>query len=177
MYLNGLSLNADNPEMRRQIGYLSDRPLIYPHLTVEENLFFFGGLYDVAPLRERVDSLLQAVGLVDRRHSMAGTLSRGLQQRLSLARSMIHQPSIMLLDEPFTALDPEATRMLEGLLQRLRPKSQTVIMTIHNLEQGLELCDHLVILARGAVAYQADRTSLTLSGLRETYWQYTQGAS
>ena len=177
VYINGLPLTAENPEMRRQIGYLSDRPLIYPHLTAEENLFFFGRLYDVSPLRERVDSLLQAVGLVDRRHSMAGTLSRGLQQRLSLARSMIHQPAIMLLDEPFTGLDPQATQMLEGLLQRLRPKSQTVIMTIHNLEQGLALCDRLVILARGAVAYQTDKTSLTLSDLRETYWHHTQGAS
>jgi heme exporter protein A len=177
VYLNGHPLTADDPEMRRQIGYLSDRPLIYPHLTAEENLYFFGRLYDVSPVHERVDSLLQAVGLQARRHSTAGTLSRGLQQRLSLARSLLHQPAILLLDEPFTGLDPQATAMLEDMLLSLRPRSQTVIMTIHNLEQGWALCDRLVILARGSVAFQAERTSLGLSDLREAYQQHTQGSS
>jgi len=175
--VNGLALAPGDTEIRRQIGFVSHHPLIYSNLTVEENLYFYGRLYDVHPLKERVDVLLDLVGLDGRRHSLAGTLSRGMQQRLSLARGIIHQPSIMLLDEPYTGLDQQATRMLRGLLQAVNSKSHTVVMTTHNLEHALELCDRLAILSRGQVVYQAEKGSLTVAELQEAYWRYTEGGN
>lgn len=173
--MNGRVLSPGDTEIRRQIGFVSHQPLIYSDLTVEENLHFYGRIYDVHRLEERVDVLLDLVGLEGRRHSLAGTLSRGLQQRLSVARSIIHEPSIMLLDEPYTGLDQQATRMLRGLLGAVSPQSHAVVMTTHNLAHGLELCDKLVILSRGRIVYQAERGSLTLAELQEAYWLYAEG--
>jgi heme exporter protein A len=175
--INDLDLPPGDTEIRRQIGFVSDQPLIYSNLTVEENLYFYGRIYDVRPLAERVETLLDLVGLDGRRHSLAGTLSRGMQQRLSVARGIIHEPSIMLLDEPYTGLDQQATRMLRGLLRAVSPESRTVVMTTHNLEQGLELCDRLAILSRGRIVYQAEKGSLTLAELQEIYWRYAEGES
>ncbi len=174
--VNDLDLSPNDTEFRRQIGFVSHQPLIYSNLTVEENLRFYSRIYDVLSPEERVDALLELVGLDERRHSLAGTLSRGMQQRLSVARGIIHEPSILLLDEPYTGLDQQATRMLHGLLQAVRPNARTVIMTTHNLEQGLELCDKLVMLSRGRIVFQSDKACLTLAGLQEAYWQHADEA-
>ena len=98
--INGLDLSPGDSEVRRQIGFVSHQPLIYGNLTVEENLRFYARIYDVQPLDQRVDMLLDLVGLDGRRHSLARTLSRGMQQRLSVARGIIHEPRILLFDEP-----------------------------------------------------------------------------
>lgn len=171
--VNGIRLDATDPEIRRHIGLVTDRPLLYNHLTVEENLRFFGLLYEIPSLEQRLDSLLDWVGLSSRRHSPASSLSRGLQQRLSLARSILHKPSILLLDEPYTGLDQQAIQMLRELLRTLRGESHTVMMATHQLGQGLELCDRLVILSDGRVTFEAKKAGLTLSELREAYWQHS----
>ena len=175
--INGLDLSPGDAEVRRQIGFVSHQPLIYGNLTVEENLRFYARIYDVQPLDQRVDMLLDLVGLDERRHSLARTLSRGMQQRLSVARGIIHEPRILLFDEPYTGLDQQATRMLHGLLQTVGAKSHTVVMTTHNLEQGLALCDRLVMLSRGSIVYESDKASLTLSELQEAYWQHAEDES
>jgi heme exporter protein A len=175
--INGLDVAPGDTDMRRQIGFVSHQPLTYDDLTVEENLHFYGRLYDVHPLEERVDVLLDLVGLDARRHSLSGTLSRGMQQRLSVARGIIHEPSIILLDEPYTGLDQQARRMLRGLLGTVSAESRTIIMTTHHLEQGLELCDRLAILSGGRVVYQAEKGSLTPLELREAYWRYAEAES
>ena len=177
VHLNGFEVASGDAAIRRQIGFVSHQPLLYDNLTVEENLRFYGRIYDVDPLDNRVDTLLDLVGLDSRRHSLAATLSRGMRQRLSVARSVIHEPAIMLLDEPYTGLDQQAARMLPDLLRSVSPRARTVVMTTHNLEQGLELCDRLVILSRGRVAYQEKRAALTVPQLREAYWDHTQGKS
>jgi heme ABC exporter ATP-binding subunit CcmA len=170
------SASADT-EIRRQIGFVSHQPLIYSNLSVGENLLFYGRIYDVDRLQERVDALLHLVGLESRRHSLAGRLSRGMQQRLSVARGIIHEPPILLLDEPYTGLDQQAARMLRGLLRDVSVGSHTVVMTTHNLEQGLELCDKLAILSRGQIVHRAERASLTLAELQEAYWRHTEHES
>jgi len=175
--INGLDLSPGDAEVRRQIGFVSHQPLIYGNLTVEENLRFYARIYDVQPLDQRVDMLLDLVGLDGRRHSLARTLSRGMQQRLSVARGIIHEPRILLFDEPYTGLDQQATRMLHGLLQTVGFKSHTVVMTTHNLEQGLALCDRLVMLSRGSIVYESDKASLTLSELQEAYRQHAEDES
>ncbi|UCC77076.1 MAG: heme ABC exporter ATP-binding protein CcmA [Anaerolineales bacterium] len=173
--INGLDLAPADVEVRRQIGFVSHQPLVYGNLTVAENLRFYGRIYDVPELEQRVETLLSLVGLDGRAHSLARTLSRGMQQRLSVARSIIHEPSIMLLDEPYTGLDQQASRMLRGLLQTVSTQSHTVVMTTHNLEHALKPADRLVILCRGHIVFQAEASTLSLAELREAYWQHTEG--
>lgn len=172
--VHGMDLHDGACEIRRQTGFASHRPLLYDDLTVEENLAFYARLYDVRRAAQRVEEVLRWVGLYGRRRSRARTLSRGMQQRLSLARAILHKPSLMLLDEPYSGLDQEAARMLEGLLGAVREDALTVIMTTHNLEQGLCLSDRVAILSKGRVVYEASSASLTLAGLRDIYWHHSQ---
>jgi len=172
--IDGLDLGSGGTEIRRRIGFVSHRPLLYGNLTVEENLHFYGRIYDVHPLEERVEMLVNLVGLEGRRHDPARTLSRGMQNRLSIARAIIHAPPLLLLDEPYTGLDQRATEMLRQLLQDISTESHTVVMTTHNLERGLELCDRLAILTGGRIVHQAEKASLTLADLRQAYWRHVE---
>ena len=170
--IDGLHLASRSDEIRRRIGFVSHQSLTYDKLTVEENLRFYGRLYDVVGLEERVDSLLQLVGLRARRHDPARTLSRGMQQRLSIARAIIHQPSLLLLDEPYTGLDQQAAEMLRTLLQTVNEESRTVVMTTHNLQRAVELCDTVAILTSGRIVCEMKNENLDLNRLREIYWTY-----
>jgi heme exporter protein A len=173
VHIRGLDLGSRSAEIRRYIGFVSHQSLIYPRLTVEENLTFYGKLYDVPAVRERVETLLHLVGLETRRRDPAGTLSRGMQQRLSIARAIIHQPSLLLLDEPYTGLDQQAAEMLRQLLQTISTEARTVVMTTHDLQRALDLCDKVAILTRGQIAYQSEDPSLTEDDLRQAYWHHT----
>jgi heme exporter protein A len=175
--INGLDLVSRSAEIRRHIGFVSHQSLTYPKLTIEENLTFYGKLYDVPAVEERVETLLHLVGLAGRRRDPARTLSRGMQQRLSIARAIIHQPSLLLLDEPYTGLDQQAAEMLRQLLQTITTEARTVVMTTHDLQRALDLCDKVAILAKGQIAYQTEDASLTLEDLRQAYWQHTGGTS
>ncbi len=174
--IHGLDLGSRSAEIRRHIGFVSHQSLTYPRLTVEENLTFYGKLYDVPALQERVETLLHLVGLEARRRDPAHTLSRGMQQRLSIARAIIHQPSLLLLDEPYTGLDQQAAEMLRQLLQTISTEARTVVMTTHDLQRALDLCDKVAILTRGQIAYQSEDPSLTEEDLRQAYWHHTGGA-
>lgn len=158
--------------LRRQIGLVSHQPLLYPDLSAEENLRFFGRMYDVPHLNARIDEVLAMVGLASRRHDVVRTFSRGMQQRLSIGRAILHDPQIMLLDEPFTGLDPEAAERLAGVFQALVREARTVLMTTHDLERGLALCDQVAILARGQVVYQARREELDFGSFQTVYRQH-----
>jgi heme exporter protein A len=144
----GYDLGGQGTEVRRRIGLASHQTLLYGDLSAEENLRFYGRMYEVPELEERITALLQRVGLEHRRHDLVRTFSRGMQQRLSLARALLHDPAILLLDEPYTGLDQQATEVLrEVLALPLSPpklggmkggaRSRTVLMTTHNIERGL----------------------------------------
>ncbi len=167
--INGLDLRSGALDIRRQIGFLSHRPLVYGNLTVEENLLFYGRLYDVPALRMRIDAMLARLELDEHRHCLAGGLSRGTQQRLALGRALIHNPPLLLLDEPYTGLDPLASNLLTTLLRQVHGEGCTVVMTSHDLVRGLELCTRLVILARGRVAHTAQQAGLTVAELERAY--------
>lgn len=175
--IDGLRLESDGVEIRKRVGFVSHKPLVYGNLSAWENLRFFGRLHNVPHLEDRVTELLGLVGLYGRRDDLARTLSRGMQHRLSLARAIIHRPSLLLLDEPYTGLDQAAIRMLQGLLQDIRTDNHTVVMTTHNLGLGFDSCDRISILAGGRIAYISERASCTLSGVREAYEQQMGGWS
>ncbi len=164
----------DNPvQIRRNIGLVSHQSLLYDNLTAFENLKFYGKMYDVPNLEKRIHAVAAQFELSPRLHHQVRTLSRGLLQRLSIARAVIHNPPILLLDEPETGLDQQATAMLKELLDALSAEAGTIIMTTHRLEYGLELGDHVAILAEGKIVYEESKQALDVDSLRETYYRVT----
>jgi heme exporter protein A len=170
----GHALPKGADEARRQIGLLSHQPLLYGDLTAEENLRFFGMMYDVPNLNTRIDQLFDQVNLADRRRDRARTFSRGMQQRLAIARALLHDPAVLLLDEPFTGLDPQASDRLEQLLHTLNDGSRTVVMTIHDLERGWALCTRALVIARGKIVFEARTAELDAATFRSEYRRVTQ---
>ena len=170
----GQALPKGADRARRQIGFLSHQPLLYGELSAEENLRFFARMFDLPRDDRHIDALLEQVDLAERRHDRARTFSRGMQQRLSIARVLLHDPSVVLLDEPFTGLDPDASDRLAETLRRLHDGRRAVVMTTHDLDRGLSLCDRALLIARGRLAYVAQRDEIAASGFRETYSRVTR---
>ena len=171
--LAGLDLNDNSMEIQRKIGVVSHQTFLYDELTAYENLRFYGRMYDVPDLEERVHELIAKVGLTSRIHDRVRTLSRGMQQRLAIARAMVHDPSILLLDEPETGLDQYASAMLRELLVTFDAEERTVVMTTHSLERGLQMGNRTVILSKGRIAYEGSNKDLNLTELQEVYRRYT----
>jgi heme exporter protein A len=169
----GHALPKGADQARRQIGLLSHQPLLYGDLTAEENLRFFGKMYDVPQLEARIIELLDKVDLLDRRQDRARTFSRGMQQRLAIARALLHDPAVVLLDEPFTGLDPHASDRLEELLHLLRDGQRTVVMTIHDLERGWAMCDRALVMARGKIVYEASTKAVDVATFRSDFKRVT----
>ncbi len=171
--VNGLDLKGSPVEIREKIGVVTHQTFLYDDLTAYENLKFYGRMCSVPNMEARIKEVITRVGLESRLHHLVRTLSRGMQQRLSIARAVIHNPTVMLLDEPETGLDQHATTMLEELLGILNTGEQTVVMTTHNLEHGLEMGDHVVILDGGKIVYEESKQLPDAATLRETYYHHT----
>ncbi len=165
----GRDLKNKAEEIRREIGLVSHQTLLYNNLTAYENLDFYGQMYDVPERKTRIAEVADMVGVASRLNDRVGTLSRGLQQRVSVARALLHKPSIMLLDEPETGLDQEAITSVWDALETGDGINRTIVFTTHNLELGLKNCSRLMILDNGRIAYQGTGDELNLASLRETY--------
>lgn len=164
-------------ELRRRLGLVSHHTFLYDDLTAEENLRFYGRMYDVGRLEQRMREVIEYVGLEHRLHDPVRTFSRGMGQRLAIARVLMHEPAVVLLDEPYTGLDEQATSMLRQLLRDMAEGQQTVILTTHNLGRALDVGDRLAILVRGRIANESPRASLDLDGLRATYRRCAGGVN
>ena len=172
--VNGLDLKDKAEEIRRQIGVVTHQIFLYSNLTAYENLEFYSRMYDVPGRKERIHEVVAMVGMTSRLHDRVGTLSRGMQQRLSIARALLHKPAIILLDEPETGLDQQAISMLWETLRIGGEGKRSIILTSHSLERGLELGDRLLILAQGKITYENSRQALDLAGLKEAYQNNTR---
>lgn len=170
----GHDLAAGSIEVRRQIGLVSHKTLLYDDLSAEQNLRFYARMYDLSRPDSRIEAALRGVGLWGRQRDPVRTYSRGMQQRLAIARALLHDPPILLLDEPDTGLDQHAAAMLVDLLHQVGATQRTVLMTTHNLERGLELGENVAILAHGRIAYQASKDQLDVNQFREVYYQYVK---
>lgn len=168
----GLDIKENSAEIRRRIGVVGHQTFLYDELSAYENLMFYGKMYNLPDLKERISQMISAVGMESRLHDRVRTLSRGMQQRLSIARAIIHNPSIILLDEPETGLDQYAGEMLVEVLDNLNHKKPTIVMTTHNLERGLEMGNRVAILVKGKIVYQNLKQSLNLASLQEAYKHY-----
>ncbi len=142
--------------VRRKIGFLGHESYLYPDLTPEENLTFYGKAYQVPDLKDRIAQQLESVGLRDWRTMPVRYFSRGMEQRLSFARALLHAPDLFLLDEPDTGLDPRGLSILHATLARAKDQKKTVILTSHDFERSRELCTRALILHRGRIAWQSE---------------------
>jgi heme exporter protein A len=167
----GFQLPHQAAAVRSRLGVLSHQPLLYGDLTAEENLRFFGRLYGVQNTAERIPEVLEVVGLYLRRRDLVRTFSRGMQQRLAIARATIHDPQILLLDEPYTGLDQDAAAMLDEILHTVAAQGRTVVMTSHDLARVADLASRFDVLSRGAIQASAQRDEITTDGLLTFYRQ------
>ena len=160
VWLGGERIEAGSPRGRERIGVLSHQTFLYGHLTARENLRFYGRLFGLSDLGRRLEHRLGEVGLLDCADDLVSTFSRGMRQRLGLARTLLHEPDLVLLDEPYTGLDPHAAGVLRTVLEKLRDGLRTVILVTHNLTQGLELADRVAIQVRGRFAWEGRSTDV-----------------
>ena len=167
--LAGAPLDYGDPDWRNRIGVLSHQTFLYGQLTAAENLRFFGRLHGVRGLEQEVERRLDEVGLSDRRDQRVRGFSRGMQQRLALARTLLHDPEVVLLDEPYTGLDPHAARMLRGVLRQLHDGRRTVVLVTHNLSEGLELADRVVVQVAGRWVSDEPRSVVDAAAFEQVY--------
>ena len=146
----GFDVKSEAEELRRRIGLISHNPLLYRDLSAEENLQFFAELYCIPNPKERIDELLEAVELKHRRYDVVRGFSRGMTQRLSIARALLPRPQVLFLDEPYSGLDPHASDILDSLIENIRDQ-HTFVMVSHDLDKGLDLASHALILSRGKI--------------------------
>lgn len=139
----GQQLGRDNRTIRQRVGILTETPGLYDRLNAMQNLMFFARLYklDSSQASVAIEKYLQRFDLWERRNDAVGSFSKGMRQKLAIARALLHEPSIIFLDEPTAALDPEAARMVRDAIKNLRAEGRTIFLTTHNLFEAEELCD------------------------------------
>ncbi|CVH78005.1 putative ABC transporter ATP-binding protein YbhF [Coriobacteriaceae bacterium CHKCI002] len=148
--LMGVDLKEDPDRARDHIGLISHNSMLYPDLTAEQNLMIYARLYGVVEPEARVLDLLEAVELKHRRLDVVRTFSRGMTQRLSIARALVHDPDVVFLDEPYSGLDPHAVEIFDELIEQQR-EGRTFVMVSHDLQKGFAMCTHALVLAKGRV--------------------------
>ncbi|MCH2460604.1 MAG: ABC transporter ATP-binding protein [Gemmatimonadetes bacterium] len=171
----GEPLNFSEVDWRYRVGVLSHQGFLYEQLTAKENLQFYGQLFGLTELDSRIGQRLEQVGLTERAGSRVSELSHGMRHRLSLARTLLHDPDVVLLDEPFTGLDPSASAVLRDVLRELKDGSRTVVMVTHNLSEGLELATHITIQVSGRLAWQGMADEVDRVGFGRFYPEVVEG--
>jgi len=175
--IDGLDPRQDDLEIRSRMGLISHQSFLYDGLTARQNLEFFCRLYGLPAPASRASELLREMKLTARADDAVGNFSRGMQQRVSLARALVHDPALLFLDEPFTGLDPHASRALRAMLERSRCEKRTILMTTHDLSLGLELSDRWMLLSRGRVVGEGLSTETDPELLRsEHFGELDEGA-
>jgi len=171
----GFRLPGQAADVRRKLGVVSHFPLLYGDLTAEENLRFFGRMYALEQLPRRVSEVLDLVGLTTRRKDLVRTFSRGMQQRLAIGRAVLHDPEVMLFDEPHTGLDQEACDMLDRVLRDVAARGRTVVMTSHDLARIEDLASRFDVLSHGIISASTSRSAMTGGNVLTFYKQALAG--
>jgi len=151
VFVNGENIQHETHLFRKKMGFLTENHGNYEHLSVYDNLSFFGSFYDVENLDQRIHDVLSRMGLYDRKDLRAGKLSKGQKQRLAIARAILHDPQILFFDEPTSGLDPIASVKVRELILGLKGKNRTLFINSHNLEEVQKICDRVAILDLGKI--------------------------
>jgi heme ABC exporter ATP-binding subunit CcmA len=162
-------------ETRRQMGFIGHGISVYDELSALENLMLYARLYNLPDPRKSAMEWLERTGLERVRNGLVREFSRGMRQRLAVARAFIHEPTVLLLDEPFTALDDKAIAVLQRLLREALSAGKTIVMSTHQLREALELATHVALLNRGQVAFHGPRTPEMVSDPGYVYARYGEG--
>ena len=165
--LGGVPMQKAGAELRRYVGLVSHAPLLYDHLSGLENLTFFANLYDIQNSATRVEAVLHAVDLWRRRHDLVRTYSRGMQQRLAIARAILHDPPVLLLDEPDTGLDQQSAQMLQTMLYQLGDNRRAILFSTHHLDRALTWANSVALLIRGTITHQESTANLDTQALEQ----------
>lgn len=168
--LMGIDIKEEPDKVRDHIGLISHNSMLYLDLTAEENLLFAAQLYGVENPEERVLELLEAVELKHRRLDTVRTFSRGMTQRLSIARALIHDPGVVFLDEPYSGLDPHAVEIFDELIGQVR-ENRTFVMVSHDLQKGFAMCTHALVLAKGRIVAFDEKENLDFEEFSQIYRQ------
>jgi len=162
IYIGGWQLPREAHALRRQVGLVAHRPMLYDKLTARENLAFFGRLYglDSQECTRRSRALLQQLGLQKRADSLVASFSRGLCQRLSIARALLHEPDLLLLDEPYSGLDQAASEALDELLAAANRAGCTILLSTHQLERQPQVLPRALVLERGRIRSDGSLSSV-----------------
>jgi heme exporter protein A len=169
VFLSGHSLAKIGHELRRYIGLVSHAPLLYESLSAEENLAFFAAMYDIQEPAPRIAAILRDVKLWTRRRDAVRTYSRGMMQRLAIGRAILHNPPVLLLDEPDTGLDQSSAQMLHELIRSLGASNRAILLSTHNLDRAVEWADSVSLLVGGKIVYEEATAHLSSVQLRQVY--------
>jgi heme exporter protein A len=167
--IGSYDLAHDAADARRLMGMVAHQPMLYGDLTAEENLRFFARLYDTPQPQARITELLQLVGLETRQADRVRTFSRGMQQRLAIARALLPNPPILLLDEPDDGLDPQAAEQLRTYFTHDASSARTVLMVSHQLTRGLAWADRVAVMVKGRIAYEAQATQTNVMEIERQF--------
>ncbi|OQY26368.1 MAG: multidrug ABC transporter ATP-binding protein [Anaerolineaceae bacterium 4572_5.1] len=144
-WVAGFQVGKNNQKIRRNIGLLPETPGLYTALSAERNLSFYGTMYGVENLDSQIKRYLDMLGLWGRRHEPVGTFSKGMRQKLAIARAVLHEPKVLLLDEPTSGLDPQMARLVREFISELKKEGRTILLSTHNLEEADRLCDRVAV--------------------------------
>ena len=148
----GFDLGKNDTDIRRNVGILTESPGMYERLSAEKNLAIFANLYDVPDVDKAVNKYLSMLGLWERRHDAVGSFSKGMRQKLAVARALLHEPQVLFFDEPTTGLDPEAALVVRDFILEFKKQGRTIFMTTHNLDEAEKLCDRVGIFKQSLLA-------------------------
>lgn len=144
-WVAGYQIGPQNQDVRQNVGILTETPGMYDQLSAERNLSFFAEMYDVEDIPTQVEHYLRMLGLWERRYEPVGTFSKGMRQKLAIARALLHEPKVLFLDEPTSGLDPEAARLVRQFIAELREAGRTIVLCTHNLDEADRLCDRIAV--------------------------------
>ena len=148
----GFRVGVDDQQIRRHIGVLTEMPGLYENLSARSNLQFYAELHGIATPGSAVEKYLRILDLWDRRDESVGGFSKGMKQKLAIARALVHEPELLFLDEPTSGLDPEMTKVVRDFIERLHQEGRTILICTHNLDEAERLCDRVAVIRSRLVA-------------------------